>query len=192
MASPGPIKLPLQPSDWIRAGITRLAADGIESVRVEVLARDLHVSKGSFYWHFHDREELLGKILSDWEAADRSRLTSTTSQAAPQRWASFVELSSEPDRVRLELALRSWAHKDPNVAVVLARADKEKHRFIAGVLGEIGFEESGASAWAEIVLLVWLGWLDRVAKQSASASECSGLGEILSTIVLAASGQRTT
>ena len=42
----------------------RLARHGIESVRVEVLARDLGVSKGSFYWHFRDRSELLEKLLA--------------------------------------------------------------------------------------------------------------------------------
>ena len=45
----------------------RLAEHGVESVRVEVLARDLGVSKGSFYWHFRDRGELLEKLLARWE-----------------------------------------------------------------------------------------------------------------------------
>jgi AcrR family transcriptional regulator len=172
--------------------MARLCADGVESVRVELLARDLRVSKGSFYWHFHDREELLGKMLSQWEADDRSRLGSKKNQTAAQRWASFVEQSSAAAEVRLELALRSWAHRDSNVAAVLARADEEKHRFIAGVLGEIGFEPSRAASWAEIVLLVWLGWLERAANAKGSESGSSSLNDILSVVILAASGQRAT
>lgn len=189
MATPSPFKLPLQPSDWVRAGMARLAADGVESVRVEVLARDLHVSKGSFYWHFHDREELLGKMLNQWEADDRARL-SCGKQSAAQRWASFVEQSSAPEDLRLELAIRSWAHKDPNVGAVLARADSETHRSIAAILHEIGFEQLRAASWAEIVLLVRLGWLERSTNVEASASVVSGLNDVLSTIILAASGQR--
>ena len=42
-------------SDWVRAAGRRLAAGGIGAVAVETLARDLGVTKGSFYWHFRDR-----------------------------------------------------------------------------------------------------------------------------------------
>ena len=68
MASSAPARSPsLLPDNWLRAAETRLAQHGIESVRVEVLARDLGVSKGSFYWHFRDRNELLDKLLGRWE-----------------------------------------------------------------------------------------------------------------------------
>ena len=39
-------------SDWLRAARLALLHGGVEAVRVERLARDLHVTKGSFYWHF--------------------------------------------------------------------------------------------------------------------------------------------
>lgn len=192
MATSSSLKVTLQPSDWVRAGLARLAADGIDSVRVEVLARDLHVSKGSFYWHFHDREELLSRILSRWEADDHSRLDCGGERTAAQRWASFIEQTSAPQRLRLELSLRAWAHKDPKVAIAIARADGEKMRFIADVLREIGFENARAESWAEIMLLVWLGWLDRAANDTASGPGCSGLSDILCSLILAASGQQAT
>jgi hypothetical protein len=44
VASPAPIRAPkaapLQRADWIQAAFARLAQDGIDAVRVEVLARD--------------------------------------------------------------------------------------------------------------------------------------------------------
>lgn len=187
MASPSPLKIPLQPSDWIRAALARLAADGIESVRVEVLARDLHVSKGSFYWHFHDREELLGKMLAHWEVDEQARLGSPENQTAAQRWAWFVKQNSTEDHIRLELAVRGWGRKDAKVAAAVAKAGDHKLQFIAGVLSEIGFEKSSAESWAEVVLLVWLGWLDRAANRGGSESKGAGLGDLLSKVVLAAS-----
>jgi AcrR family transcriptional regulator len=44
--------------DWIRAAGRRLAQGGAAAVAVEALARDLGVTKGSFYWHFRDRAAL--------------------------------------------------------------------------------------------------------------------------------------
>ena len=71
MASAAPARSPsLHPEDWLRAAQNRLSEHGIESVRIEVLARDLGVSKGSFYWHFRDRGELLDRLLARWEDAE--------------------------------------------------------------------------------------------------------------------------
>lgn len=41
----------LDRSVWVAAGLTTLAAKGLDAVRVERLAADLKVTKGSFYWH---------------------------------------------------------------------------------------------------------------------------------------------
>jgi AcrR family transcriptional regulator len=52
--------------DWIQKGLSTLASHGIESVRVEPLAKIMGVTKGSFYWHFKNREDLLTGILQKW------------------------------------------------------------------------------------------------------------------------------
>jgi AcrR family transcriptional regulator len=166
--------------------MARLASDGIESVRIELLARDLRVSKGSFYWHFRDREDLLGKILAHWEEDERARLE-PSGHAAALRWAWFVDQNSTQERVRMELAIRAWARKDEKVAGCLATADKERTRFIADVLREIGFANAASESWAEVILLVWLGWLDRAAQTANSESTHSSLGDLLSRLILAAS-----
>ncbi|HKN61092.1 MAG TPA: TetR/AcrR family transcriptional regulator [Candidatus Acidoferrales bacterium] len=188
MATATAFKVPhLQPSHWIEAGIARLASDGVESVRIELLARDLRVSKGSFYWHFRDREDLLGKILARWEQGERDRLE-PSAHAAELRWAWFVEQNSTKERVRMELAIRAWARKDEKVAGCLATADKERTRFVANVLREIGFANTASESWAEVILLVWIGWLDRAPQTANSESTHSGLGDLLSRVILAASG----
>src|SRR5579864_356533 len=125
MASPAPIRAPkaapLQRADWIRAAFARLAQDGIDAVRVEVLARELGVSKGSFYWHFRDRDELLMRMLEQWERVEAEMLSAEESDDpsrpnAAVRWARFIERSAEPDRIREEIAVRAWARRDERVA----------------------------------------------------------------------------
>src|SRR5688500_16575254 len=56
----------------IAAGLQSLSSEGVAAVRVEVLAKRLNVTKGSFYWHFADRPELLQAMLDEWR---RSTLT---------------------------------------------------------------------------------------------------------------------
>lgn len=53
-------------SDWIGAALEVIAVKGIGSVSVERLADGLGVTKGSFYWHFESRGELVRAALEDW------------------------------------------------------------------------------------------------------------------------------
>jgi AcrR family transcriptional regulator len=57
---------------WIEAGFAEIARSGVEGVRVEVLAKNLGVTKGGFYRRFKDRAALLEGMLQSWRAgADR-------------------------------------------------------------------------------------------------------------------------
>lgn len=192
MATPQQAPKPsLQPEHWIAAGFVRLAAEGIESVRVEVLARDLGVSKGSFYWHFRDREDLLEKMLARWEADEVAWLASATSSghSAATRWAGFVERAASLDRIRTEASLRAWARRDSQVAARVVSIEKNRAGYIAIVLREIGFAPRAADEWSQVALLVYLGWLDRVTRDPEFELAGATLGEFLSNLILAASAR---
>jgi AcrR family transcriptional regulator len=191
-AAPAPIKpTPLQPLDWVRAAIARLSQEGIEAVRVEVLARDLRVSKGSFYWHFRDREDLLNSMLAQWEGDETAWLHQAAGgeKSAAARWATYVERSSEVQRCRFEAALRAWARCDDRVAVRVAIIEKGRREFIAEVLQDVGFAPRSAESWADLAQLVYLGWLDRSTRDAEFRLSGRGLGEFLSELVLAASAR---
>ena len=190
MASPAPARISsLHPEDWIRAAQARLAGHGIESVRVEVLARDLGVSKGSFYWHFRDRSELLEKLLARWEDGELKWLNTEAGAAAATRWASFIERTSKPERMRLEIAVRAWARRDERVATRVVAIEQRKARLIADVLRDIGFTQAAADSGAEVVSLICLGWLDRATRDKQLQLASTGLGELLSDFILAASAR---
>jgi len=53
--------------DWLEAALQVTAEEGIRAVSVEPLAKRLGVTKGSFYWHFKNRNELLTQLVAHWE-----------------------------------------------------------------------------------------------------------------------------
>ncbi len=188
MASPASSRAAtLHPSDGLGAAFARLSDQGIESVRIEVLARDLGVSKGSFYWHFRDRGELLDRMLSRWEGEEVAWIDTEDNAGAATRWARIVAKAADPERIRSEVALRGWARRDSRVASRVATIERKKAALIANVLREVGFTPSAADAWSEIVLMVCLGWLDRATRDRAFHAASRGLGEFLSDVILAAS-----
>ena len=52
--------------DWVEAAWETLGEAGVDGVRVEGLARKLGVTKGSFYWHFKNRRDLIDALFERW------------------------------------------------------------------------------------------------------------------------------
>ncbi len=138
-----PQKLTLDRSAWIRAATETLAEHGVEGVRVELLAKRLQVTKGSFYWHFKDRADLLMALLEQWRdgrIADIVKQTTAEAGAEHARIFHVIEVYSAARNrkgIRIELALRDWARRDGAAAAVVkevdaTRLDRARRLFLAG------------------------------------------------------------
>lgn len=174
--------------DWIEAGIEVLSLRGVDAVRVEVLARKLEISKGSFYWHFKDRDDLLQAILEEWETRQSDWNTEGDVLPNPvERWARLFELFSRPGYARLEMAMSTWARQDDRVALRIAEADRRRVAYLSRVFREIGFTSSQAAEWANAAMLLYLGWMDRMTRDTSQREAQPALAELLSRFVLAAS-----
>jgi AcrR family transcriptional regulator len=155
----------LRREDWVAAALRRLATSGIDAVRVEVLATDLGVTKGSFYWHFKDRPDLLDTVLREWETS-ATVAGAVPEQAAPsERMARFLELvtayAADPDRAALESAVLAWAQKDAAVADRVAAIEAARTANAERLLAEVGFPPSEAAAWADIGYTTVVGMMSR-------------------------------
>ena len=103
---------------WIEAGLKEIARTGVEGVRVEVLAKNLGVTKGGFYRRFRDRAALLEAMLQDWSEgriAAIEKHTSLDGATARERLKGLIALYSErmnTEGMAVELAIRQWARSD--------------------------------------------------------------------------------
>lgn len=129
-------------ADWLRAARLALLHRGPEAVRVEPLARALGVTKGSFYWHFADRGELLEALLVEWEE-ETALLTDALRQADPRDElpAIMAELdrrnvASERGESPSDAAVFAWAASDPAVATRANRAEAERMRLFRRLTGK--------------------------------------------------------
>ena len=52
---------------WLEESLIVLADAGNEMLTIEVLCERLGMSRGSFYWHFKDRQDFLIAIIEYWE-----------------------------------------------------------------------------------------------------------------------------
>jgi AcrR family transcriptional regulator len=165
-SEPAPRKARLRRQDWVDAALERLAASGVDAVRVELLARELGVTKGSFYWHFKDRGELLEAVLREWEATTAAVLPSVPEGATPsERMERYLELvtavAADADQAALENAILGWAQKDPAVAERVAAVEGQRTANSERLLAELGFPPADAAAWADIGYTTYVGMVSR-------------------------------
>lgn len=159
--------------DWIDAGLRALAEGGVEAVRVEALARVLGVTKGSFYWHFRDRADLLKALLAEWEARRTEGVIQEADAAggdASARLLNVTQAAAEAD-ARLELGMRSWGAVEPLAAAAVARSDRRRLDYLAALFSELGFSPHEAKKRARLAYLARLGQLLSPADPEAANDE---------------------
>ena len=139
---------------WIEAGFAELARTGIEGVRVEVLAKNLGVTKGGFYRRFKDRAALLGAMLQSWREGriaaidQQARLAGATAQ---ERLRALIRLYSErmnTEGMAIELAIRQWARCDDAAAQAVADVDAARLKNVADLYRASGLAPDAAEAQA--------------------------------------------
>lgn len=145
--------------EWIEAGLETLAEGGIEAVRVEPLAAKLHVTKGSFYWHFQDRQGLLDALLQAWQVAATNNIITivdTRGGDGQARLRTLFKIALASDG-RLEHAIRTWARSDETAAQVVADIDRRRTAYVEALFRRMGFAEDVAAARARFVYLAVIG-----------------------------------
>jgi len=129
-----------------------MARLGIDGVRVEVLAKSLGVTKGSFYWHFKDRQDLLNGLLETWRDGrirDIEKQTALTPGKEKQQVRHLIEVYSAARNrkgIAIELAIRDWARRDPGAAAIVAAVDAHRLECTRNLFRIIGFDEREAKA----------------------------------------------
>lgn len=137
---------------WIKGAIAILAEHGAERLRVEVLAKRLGVTKGSFYWHFKDRRDLQEEVLQFWKMGRIHDIRKQT-QAEPGKEADAllhtIEVyASARNRkgIAIEAAVRDWARRDALAVSVVEEVDAERLACACRLFRACGLDEHEAQA----------------------------------------------
>ena len=138
-------KVQLGPADWVGAAFDMLVTDNIDAVRVDVLAKRLNVTRGSFYWHFADREDLLERVLEQWRRTTTERVIERFSSGGLGARDMLRELLRLPfhgkaaaNASAVEMAIREWGRRSDDVRRVLAEVDNQRLGYISQCFSALG------------------------------------------------------
>ena len=145
----------LKREDWLLLALDTLDNEGIHNVNVEYLARQLGVTKGSFYWHFKNREMFLSEMLNYW----RNLLTTDVIERSVQEGADskdtllkLMTIITTETVGRYETAIRSFAAHNEMARSTLEEVDQQRIEFITSLFTDMGFQEPEAELRARLAL----------------------------------------
>ena len=150
--------------EWLDAAAEAFASGGIEAVRVEALARELGVTKGSFYWHFADRAALLAGLLERWEQAAHATLEAAASGGPGQRVVVLLRSLARNGSGLTDAEVFAWARRERAVAERVAEVERARVVFLKEQLTGLGVPLMDAHRRAEAAYLAAVAWVERAAR----------------------------
>ena len=151
----------LSADDWEKAALESIAESGVGGLAVESLARRLGVTKGSFYWHFSNRDALLAAALARWERSDTHNLIARIETLTDpyERLRELFRASSRDMRSHRTYAALLTATDHKVVAPVLERVAAERMGYLARVFAQAGMKGIDAEYRARLAYSAYVGFL---------------------------------
>lgn len=156
----------MTPEDWELEALSLIAEKGVSGLAVEPLARRLEITKGSFYWHFPGRDELLCRALQRWEQQDADHLERSLAddEDPAHRLARFVWRTSRQTLThRVYLAL-CGCPDDQHIAPVLKRVTERRVDYLTAAFEQLGLGREVARQRATLVYSAYVGYLQMQAQ----------------------------
>ena len=141
--------------DWLDVALAELAAGGINDISIEKLAEKLGVTRGSFYHHFQNREELLSAMLDYWVEHWTEDIRTTLVALrldARQTLLAMIRLIRERKAADYDVVFRAWALHDPLAHKVVKRVDDIRLGYIRSLFTQLGFDDLEAENRARLLL----------------------------------------
>ncbi|MCI4065177.1 TetR/AcrR family transcriptional regulator [Micromonospora sp. R77] len=148
--------------DWARAALDVIGEQGVAAVAVEPIAVRLGATKGSFYWHFPNRDALVTAALARWEQEHTQAVIDGLDEAATptERVRSILAstVSADPLRARVEVNLLAAADH-PLVAPTMDRVVRRRLATLRALFAGAGFAADEADRRAVLAYTTYVGHL---------------------------------
>lgn len=128
---------------WLQKALEVLHRQGNAGLQIENFTRKLGVTKGSFYWHFKDRDDFRRAILDHWDEWYTRRVVARVEAeggGARTRLRRVVEMVTRENLSGYDEPIDGWAAHEPAIAARIQAVYEFRYRFIRSLFAELGFQ----------------------------------------------------
>ena len=138
--------LRLSREDFLERSLQVILKEGGEQLRIDRLVAKLGITKGSFYWHFADREDFVCSLLEYWDRTMNrsagSLVTESESDDPIENLRRLMLAVFENNFDRGDITFRAWAAHDPLVAKLVRKADRYRFGVVTSLFEAMGFKDA--------------------------------------------------
>lgn len=151
----------LSAADWEQAALEVIAESGIAGVAVEPLARRLGVTKGSFYWHFPNREALIDAALARWEKSDLGEIMAVVDHYRDprDRLRELFRRGSRGHLIHTVYSALFSAVDHPQASPVAERVTERRLQYLTDAFSSLGMGAEEARHRARLTYTAYVGFL---------------------------------
>lgn len=157
-------KVQLTRDDWLDAAAGEVAAGGFSNLRVLTLAKRLGVTRGSFYWHFRDHEDLVISFLDRWRDRRFVELDymRPKGENPEQELHQILQLlltdaARNIRRLQVELAVRDYARRNEHAARIVDEVDEARVEQNKLLFRNLGVTEEQVDDLATLMYMATVG-----------------------------------
>ncbi|MCV6584494.1 MAG: TetR/AcrR family transcriptional regulator [Marinibacterium sp.] len=150
-------------ADWLKVAMDALVSDGVEQVKVMILAERMGVSRSSFYWYFKSRQQLLDALLDQWDAQNTAgmiRMAQAPARTITEAVCNVHRCVVNPDLfdTSLDFAVRDWARRSGEVRRKLDQSDARRLAALRAMFERHGYGEREAETRARVLYYMQIGY----------------------------------
>lgn len=147
---------------WLDLAIEALIQDGIDRVKVQIIAKKLDVSRSSFYFFFKSTKDLHDQMLELWLRKNTGPIIERAMRPADsiaRAIFNVFECWVDPGLFdpQLDIAVRFWARRSATVNAVVAQADDQRVEALTKMFVRHGFAEEEALVRARVLYFTQVG-----------------------------------
>jgi AcrR family transcriptional regulator len=149
--------------NWLALAVRTLVEQGVDAVMILPLAKQLDVSRSSFYWYFRNREDLLDELLNHWSRTNTRAILDHASQPSSsvsegvmlifRCWSD--ESLFDP---KLDFAVRNWARQSRSVRTLIDQADTARLAAIQSMFQRHGYGAEESLIRARVLYFMQVGY----------------------------------
>lgn len=163
----------LTKADWVKAGLRALSGSGAGALKADSLARELKVSRGSFYWHFTDVSAFCDEVLDAWaQTATESVIARVEAGGGTplEKLRRLAELVFAGDGA-LERQVRAWASQSERAARMQEEVDLRRIEYVRSLVVSNGCPQKSADLRSRFLYLALVGHFATVRRWKLNSGE---------------------
>ena len=160
----------LSVDDWIAAANDLLVSENIRGVRISTLCLKLKVTKGSFYWHFSSRKDLLRALLDSWRRRMTLNIANKLGRLTNGAVSTLRALLMLPRKTfsatgaAVEMSIRDWGRREKLAHDALKEVDKIRLSSFEQSFQKLGFSAREARLRGYVAYAIMMG--DSILKET--------------------------